>query len=229
MFIYVRQPVCTPIVHLLVPKGEAAVCSSDCLHLRAQPDAPYAHEGFQNRNIMTQKKRHAAKEKRKKMKKIKLRKSSRGENPISPETKLKLSTLWSWTTCLSYSISTWWGSHSVWSSHNLISSKVRQCFQPSRPLFYIIGSTWPATAYCASSLTQLSHLQHSVSFMLKNHQREREKEEKKKQGERGGPIFLNIQHISIGRTDNSAVHWMQLWKRGEKTQKSETISNFWLP
>lgn len=33
--------------------------------------------------------------------------------------------------------------------------------------FYIIGSTWPATAYSASSLTQLSHLQHSVSFMFK--------------------------------------------------------------
>lgn len=37
--------------------GEAAVCSSDSLHLRAQPDAPYAHEGFQNRNRMMQKKR----------------------------------------------------------------------------------------------------------------------------------------------------------------------------
>lgn len=141
---------------------------------------------------------------------------------------------WSRTTCLSYSISTWWGSHSVWSSPNLISSKARQCIQPSRPLFYIIGSTWPATAYCASSLTQLSHLQHSVSFMFKNHQRERERGKKKKRGERGGPIFLNIQHISIDRADNSAVHWLNAalekkWKDPEIWKHFKLLAALILP
>lgn len=61
--------------------GEVAVCSLDCLLLRVQPEAPYAHEGFQNRMKMMQKKRHAAKEKiNNNIEKQKL-KSSRGKIP----------------------------------------------------------------------------------------------------------------------------------------------------
>lgn len=44
------------------------------------------------------------------------------------------------------------------------------CSQPSLILFYIIRATWPTISFCASSLTQLSHLQHSASFMSKNHE-----------------------------------------------------------
>lgn len=44
--------------------------------------------------------------------------------------------------------------------------------------FYIIRATWPTISFCASSLTQLSHLQHSASFMSKNHEAKWGKREK---------------------------------------------------
>ncbi len=82
-------------------------------------------------------------------------------------------------TRLRYSINTLWVSHSVWSSHNLISPMVQQHVFPTlSDSFYIIRATWPTISFCASSLTQLSHLRHSASFMSKNHEAERGKREK---------------------------------------------------
>lgn len=91
----------------------------------------------------------------------------------------EVSAPWSWrplkhlkdaeVTQMSESADTRRESHSVWSSHNLISPKVRQHeFATLSDSFYIIRATWPAISFCAPSLTQLSHLQHSASFMSKN-------------------------------------------------------------
>lgn len=56
--------------------------------------------------------------------------------------------------------------------------------------------------------------------MFKNYQRERERKKKRDRGERGGPGFLDIQHISIDRADNSTIYWLNAalekrWKAPE--------------
>lgn len=57
----------------------------------------------------------------------------------------------------------------IFPQSNLSKRYSSMCSQHSDS-FYIIRATWPTISFCASSLTQLSHLQHSASFMSKNHE-----------------------------------------------------------
>lgn len=111
-------------------------------------------------------------------------------------------------TQMSESANTWRESH--WSSHNLISPKVQQHeFATLSDSFYIIRATWPTISFCAPSLTQLSHLQHSASFMSKN-QKSTEREERAKQCENTPTSTTCLLFVSNKHQQSSwVIHWVK--------------------